>query len=223
MSKSHSPQVIVIGAGIAGLTAAHYLANAGMTVKVLEASGRVGGRMTTDVVNGFLIDRGAQFLSSEYRILLSLIAELGLEHNVRESSLWSAIVRNGKIRRMRAHNPLHALKSGLLDISAWGKLGWRSWQMRHPLKTLPLNDYSQWSSFDNESASSWSNRAMDSSVTEYLIEPMLQGFYFQEPEETSLSLSLAVLAFGFRRGRILTLRWNRHVAGGDCSSIGCCS
>jgi len=68
MSEAHSPQVIVIGAGIAGLTAAHFLANARMSVKVLEASGRVGGRMTTDAVNGFLVDRGAQFLSSEYRL-----------------------------------------------------------------------------------------------------------------------------------------------------------
>jgi len=205
MMNAHSPHVIVIGAGIAGLTAAHFLVNAGMTVKVLEASGRVGGRMTTDAVNGFLVDRGAQFLSSEYRLLLSLAAELGLEKNVRETSLWSAFVRNGKIRRMRTDNPLHALTSDLLGLSAWVKLGWRSWQMRRSLNSLPLNDYSKWSSFDTESVSSWANRAMDSSVTEYLIEPMLHGFYFQEPEETSLSLALAVLAFGFRRGRTLTL------------------
>ena len=205
MSEAHSTQVIVIGAGIAGLTAAHFLANAGITVKVLEASGRVGGRMTTDAVNGFLVDRGAQFLSSEYHLLLSLAAEFGLEDNVRETSPWSAIVRNGKIRRMRADNPLHALTSGLLGISAWVKLGWRSWQLRHSLNSLALSDYSQWSSFDNESVSSWANRAIDSSVTEYLFEPMLHGFYFQEPEETSMSLSLVLLAFGFRRGRSLTL------------------
>ncbi len=204
MPKAHS-QVIVIGAGIAGLTAAHFLANAGMNVKVLEASERVGGRMTTDTVNGFLVDRGAQFLSSEYRLLLSLAAEVGLENSVRETSLWSAFVRDGEIRRMRTDNPFHALTSGLLGMSAWVKLGWRSWQMRRSLNALPLNDYSQWSSFDNEAVSTWANRAMDSSVTEYLLEPMLQGFYFQEPEETSLSLSLAVLAFGFRRGRTLTL------------------
>ena len=205
MSEAHSPQVIVIGAGIAGLTAAHFLANARMSVKVLEASGRVGGRMTTDAVNGFLVDRGAQFLSSEYRLLLSLAAEFGLENKVRATSPWSAIVRNGKIRRMRAANPLHALTSGLLGMSAWIKLGWRIWQLRQSLNSLALNDYSQWSSFDNESVSSWANRAVDSSVTEYLFEPMLHGFYFQEPEETSLSLSLALLAFGFRRARALTL------------------
>lgn len=205
MPKAHSPQVIVIGAGIAGLTAAHFLTNAGMTVRVLEASGRVGGRMTTDAVSGFLIDRGAQFLSSEYDLLLSLATEFGLQKSLRETSPWSAIVRNGKICRIRSDNPLHALTSGLLGMSAWLKLGWRIWQFRHLLNSLPLNDYSQWSCFDNESVSSWADRAIDSSVTEYLFDPMLHGFYFQEPEETSLSLLLAVLAFGFRRGRPLTL------------------
>lgn len=204
-STARSPQVIVIGAGIAGLTAAHYLANAGINVKVLEASARVGGRMTTDAVNGFLVDRGAQFLSSQYHLLLSLAAEVGLKGKVRATSPWSAVVRDGKIRRMRADNPLHALSSGLLGWSAWAKLGWRSWQLRHRLNTLALSDYSQWSCFDDESVSSWTNRTIDSSVTEYLFEPMLQGFYFQEPEATSRALALALLAFGVRRARTLTL------------------
>jgi protoporphyrinogen/coproporphyrinogen III oxidase len=205
MPKAHLPQVIVIGAGIAGLTAAHFLAKAGMRVKVLEASGRVGGRMTTDAVNGFLVDRGAQFLGSGYGLILSLANELGLKSSVCETTPWTAIVRNGKICRMRSGNPLHALTSGLLGLSAWTRLGWRGRQLRKSLKSLPLNDYSQWSSFDTESASSWTNRMIDPSVTEYLIEPMLQGFYFQEPEETSLSLSMVIMAFGYRRGRILSL------------------
>lgn len=205
MSRPPSTDVIVIGAGIAGLTAAHFLARAGMSVRVIEASGRVGGRMTTDAVGGFLIDRGAQFLSSEYGLLLSLTTEFGLRKSIRETSPWSAILRKGKLRRMRADNPLHALTSGLLGMSAWLKLGWRSWQLRHPLNTLPLNDYSQWSCFDNESVSSWTDREIDSSVTEYLFDPMLHGFYFQEPEESSRALSLALLAFGLRRARTLTL------------------
>lgn len=53
--------IAVIGAGIAGLTAAYYLKKQGYTVTVYEASNRVGGRMTTDRVSDCLIDRGAQF------------------------------------------------------------------------------------------------------------------------------------------------------------------
>jgi protoporphyrinogen/coproporphyrinogen III oxidase len=205
MSTTPSPQVIVVGAGIAGLTAAHFLAKAGVGVKVLEASGRVGGRMTTDAVDGFLIDRGAQFLSSEYRLLLSLAAECGLQNQLRTTSPWGAIVRGGKICRMRADRPYHPMTSGLLGLTAWTRLAWRCWQLRHSLNSLPLGDYSQWASFDNESVASWAHRKIDASVNEYLLEPLLHGLYFQEPEETSLSLSLALLAFGFRRAQTRTL------------------
>lgn len=54
-------KVIVIGAGIAGLTAAYYLRKQGMDVEVLESSSRVGGRMTSDTSEGYIIDRGAHF------------------------------------------------------------------------------------------------------------------------------------------------------------------
>ena len=205
MLNAPPQKVLVIGAGIAGLTAAHYLTKAGISVKVLEASGRVGGRMTTDAVNGCLVDCGAQFLSSEYHLLLSLAAEVGLADQVRETSPWSVILRDGKLRRMRADNPFHALSSGLLGLSAWLKMGRQSWKLRRPLRFLALNDYSQWSAFDHEPVSSWANRETDPSVTEYLFEPMLHGFYYQDPEETSLALALALLAFGFRRGRTLAL------------------
>jgi len=199
------PQVIVVGAGIAGLSAAKTLSKAGVAVKVLEASGRVGGRMRTDVINGFVVDRGAQFLSSRYELLLSMIREMGFESAIRRTSPWSAIVRDGKGCRFRGDNPIDALASGLLSLPEWLKLGWRTWQMRKPLTSLPLNDYSQWASFDTETAAAWTNRVVAPSVTEYVTEPMLQGFYFQDPEDTSLALSLILSAFGFRRSRTLTI------------------
>lgn len=199
------PKVLVIGAGIAGLTAAWQLQKAGMNVKVLEASGRVGGRMSTDSVNGFVVDRGAQFLSSHYALLLSMVRELGLAHAIRPTSPWSAIVRNGKVCRIRGDKPFSALSSGLLGLPECLKLGWRTWQLRRPLATLSLSDYSQWSHFDTETAAVWTNRMVGPAITEYLTEPMLQGFYFQAPEDTSLSLSLILSAFGFRRSQTLTL------------------
>ncbi|MFI0899433.1 NAD(P)/FAD-dependent oxidoreductase [Streptomyces sp. NPDC020983] len=58
--------VIVIGAGLAGLAAAHHLLDAGLTVRVLEAADRVGGRMATDTVDGFRLDRRPQLLNTSY-------------------------------------------------------------------------------------------------------------------------------------------------------------
>ncbi|MFJ1746663.1 NAD(P)/FAD-dependent oxidoreductase [Streptomyces sp. NPDC088116] len=62
--------VVIIGAGIAGLAAAHHLTSAGVTVSVLEAAPYVGGRMATDKVDGFLLDRGGQLLTTSYPELL---------------------------------------------------------------------------------------------------------------------------------------------------------
>lgn len=58
--------VVVVGAGLAGLRCAQVLAAAGRDVVVLEASDGVGGRIRTDRVDGFLVDRGFQLLNPAY-------------------------------------------------------------------------------------------------------------------------------------------------------------
>ena len=58
--------VVVVGAGVAGLTAAVVLSEAGLTVQVIEASDGVGGRVRTDVVDGYQLDRGFQVLNTGY-------------------------------------------------------------------------------------------------------------------------------------------------------------
>ena len=57
---------VVVGAGLAGLAAARGIAGAGRSVVVLEASDGVGGRVRTDVVDGFLLDRGFQVVLTAY-------------------------------------------------------------------------------------------------------------------------------------------------------------
>ncbi|MFH9263698.1 NAD(P)/FAD-dependent oxidoreductase [Streptomyces sp. NPDC017546] len=63
---THHPDVIIIGAGIAGLSAAHLLIRAGLDVRVLEASPRVGGRLATDEVDGFRLDRLGPLLHTSW-------------------------------------------------------------------------------------------------------------------------------------------------------------
>jgi phytoene dehydrogenase-like protein len=59
-------QVVVAGAGLAGLSAAIRLAAAGIDVHVLEAGGHAGGRLATERIDGFVVDRGFQVLNTGY-------------------------------------------------------------------------------------------------------------------------------------------------------------
>jgi hypothetical protein len=74
-----SKSVVVIGAGLAGLTCAIYLQRNGLQVTVLEASDRVGGRVKTDEVNGFRFDHGFQVINPNYSEIKRLDALSGLD------------------------------------------------------------------------------------------------------------------------------------------------
>ena len=60
------PTITIIGAGISGLTAGVYLHRKGFEIQILEASDHAGGRIKTDLVDGFRLDKGFQVLLTEY-------------------------------------------------------------------------------------------------------------------------------------------------------------
>lgn len=66
MSLPSRVEVVVVGAGLAGLSAATRLAAAGRDVHVVEASDHAGGRLRSDRVDGFVVDRGFQVLNTGY-------------------------------------------------------------------------------------------------------------------------------------------------------------
>ncbi|NUU32235.1 NAD(P)/FAD-dependent oxidoreductase [Arthrobacter sp. C9C5] len=71
--------VVIVGAGPAGLTAARELQKAGLSVAVLEARDRVGGRTWTDTIDGAMLEIGGQWVSPDQTALLELLDELGLK------------------------------------------------------------------------------------------------------------------------------------------------
>lgn len=76
-----SERVIVVGAGVAGLSAARALQDAGVEVLVLEARGRTGGRVWTPDVGGAPVDAGAMFVHGVVENPLAVLCEaLGVEH-----------------------------------------------------------------------------------------------------------------------------------------------
>ncbi len=63
---SSNPSVLIIGAGVAGLSCAVYLKQAGINALIVDAADGVGGRVRTDQVAGFRLDRGFQILLTAY-------------------------------------------------------------------------------------------------------------------------------------------------------------
>ena len=80
--QAEGPGVVIIGAGTAGLTAAHFLKQAGVRADVYEASMRVGGRMWTDresYENGQLVELGGELVDSDHVVMQALCTTLGLQ------------------------------------------------------------------------------------------------------------------------------------------------
>ncbi|WP_242087924.1 NAD(P)/FAD-dependent oxidoreductase [Microbacterium lacticum] len=71
--------VVIVGAGAAGLTAANELKKAGLSVAVLEARDRVGGRLWTDTIEGAMLEIGGQWISPDQTALIETVADLGLD------------------------------------------------------------------------------------------------------------------------------------------------
>ena len=67
-----SAEVLIVGAGLAGLSAAIDCQAAGVDVIVIEASDRSGGRIASDEINGFICDRGFQLINAKYPALQEL-------------------------------------------------------------------------------------------------------------------------------------------------------
>ena len=90
MAGRDDPAAVVIGAGLAGLTAAVMLDRAGREVEVLEARDRVGGRTWSRTLeNGAVVEMGAEFVLPDNTVIRSLAADFGID-------LWGKGVRYGR-------------------------------------------------------------------------------------------------------------------------------
>jgi phytoene dehydrogenase-like protein len=92
--------IVVVGAGLAGLACARMLAEADRQVLVLEATEAVGGRVRTDVVDGFRCDRGFQLINPAYPVLPAVI---DLDHLDLRAFEAGVVVATGSSRSVLAH------------------------------------------------------------------------------------------------------------------------
>jgi phytoene dehydrogenase-like protein len=106
---------VVVGAGLAGLRAAQLLCRRGMDVVLVEAADRPGGRVATDLVDGFRCDRGFQVFNTSYP---ALRAAADLDALDLRPFVSGAAVRTADGRRHELVNPLVDRRPGALWTSA---------------------------------------------------------------------------------------------------------
>ncbi|MCY0903427.1 flavin monoamine oxidase family protein [Arthrobacter sp. H14-L1] len=145
--------VIVIGAGLAGLQCARRAQRSGHSVLILEAEDAVGGRVRTDRVDGFLCDRGFQLLNPAYPAVRQWIDVPALEL---QKFGVGVVVRKGQTATTLAHpirHPRHALatlRSQLTPVS--DVVAFARWMvpalLRHSTASTSARDEMLAASFD---------------------------------------------------------------------------
>ena len=138
MPPSHT-EVAVVGAGLAGLTAARTLTRAGIKVVVVEARQRVGGRTLSTTLGEGTFDLGGQWIGPTQKRMLALIEELGLETHPTPSSGRQVLELGGRRRTYAGTIPK-------LDPWTLIKLHFGIHKIERALKAIPAE--SPWSARD---------------------------------------------------------------------------
>src|SRR5262245_61047959 len=106
MGDERDVDACVVGAGYAGLAAARALAHGGMTVAVLEARDRVGGRVWTQIApDGTPVDIGGTWIGAGQTEMYKLAAELGVETYPTYATGDVALQQGGKVHRYSGRIP----------------------------------------------------------------------------------------------------------------------
>lgn len=184
-------RVIVVGAGLAGLAAAHALSQAGVQVTVIEKQARVGGRVQTERVGGFEIETGAQFITNFYRNTLRLLSELHLRENVVPIVGAGAIARAGKVHRLQT--PLDLISSRLISTGS----KWQLTKLLTPLalhwQELDIYAFHKAYRLDTLSVSEYVQGRLNEELLVYIFQPLLSGIFYWSPERTSVAMLYILL------------------------------
>ena len=200
------PRCVVVGAGLAGLVAAYTLRQHGVEVTVLERGPRPGGRMTSEQVNGFVVDCGAQFLSSGYARLLPLLGRLGLADELVPTGTGVGIVRDGTIRPISVANPLRLVSAGVLSTGEALRGAAGLARVARRVRRRPRYDLTRWTDFDRQAGDDWARRQFGVGLTDRVLDAVMRGFYFQQLRGSSAVLPAVLASFAASRSATLALR-----------------
>ena len=182
-SERQDTDVVVVGAGLAGLAAARELRSAGRDVVVLEARDRVGGRTLNEPIgDGKVVEIGAQWVGPTQDRVLRLIRELGLETFPTYVAGESIFERGGRLARYSGTIP-RANPVGLLEVGITLK--------RLNAMAARVPPEAPWRApkarrWDAETFATWARRNVRTEVARDLLRLAIIGVWAAEPEDVSL-------------------------------------
>lgn len=188
-----SRRYAVIGGGISGLTASYRLEQLLPTasVELFEASGQLGGVLSTRREDGYLVEQGADSFIRKLPWAVELCEELGLSDQLIETNpvgRRALVVRDGRLHPvpegfviMRPHRIGPVLRTPLLTWRAKLRLFRERW-VGSPTEIKDAN-------YD-ESVASFATRRLGREVFEQLVQPLLAGIYTADPHRLSLAATM---------------------------------
>lgn len=186
IEQTTNPRVVVIGGGISGLAAAHRLSNLGLSVTLVEKSEQLGGKVTTEQVDGFLIEGGPDSFVAAKGTVIELATQLGIADRIissRPEHLGSYVWSRGRIHRLPAGLLLMA-PSRLGPLFASSLLSWRG-KIRAAAEVLIPRGQTD----ADESLESFVVRRLGREVLDRIAEPLIAGIHAAEPASMSLEAS----------------------------------
>ena len=174
--------VVVIGAGFAGLTAARELAKGGFDPVVLEGRDRVGGRSSTTTLAGVPVDLGGTFVGPTQDAVLALASELGCPTTPTYCAGTNLIRWRGRVRSYRGTIPKLSLVA-LLDI---GRIQWQFERVARGVDIAAPWTAGNAEKLDARSMGDWLRSVGATATSRDLMAIMARVTWGAEPDEVSM-------------------------------------
>lgn len=181
-------RIAIIGAGIAGLTAAYRLKKAGLEPVVFEAADYVGGRIKSVRRSQFVFDIGAFIYLGSYTASVDLMREVGLADAMGRFDAYGAMPRNGKLNFLDLKTPLRTLL-GSDYISTREKLRAIKlfWLLFRYWKGLNYDDASRIARIDVDTVHSYCERELSEELHDYVASVIVRGPWLCDSRNASIA------------------------------------